>query len=65
MCARHGRGATEMFVRKGGASQKRLGNTGLNKVAVFQVRTCVIKSGAILSSYYYVNTWRPVAFEDF
>jgi len=30
MCAWHGRGAIEIcFVRKRGASQKRLGNTGL------------------------------------
>jgi len=29
MSARHGRGDRNLFVRKGGASQKRLGNTGL------------------------------------
>ena len=33
MGARHGRGEIEMFVRKAGASQKRLGNTALAQSA--------------------------------
>ena len=52
MCARHGRGDRSLFVRKGGASQKILGNTGVDNTLNCDSR----KSFSLFA----MKIWQPI-----